>query len=202
MMTKQAWHKEHQACFVIVVVLMMPIQLPEGDSSRSSHVERIDTALHRDDGFVVAGVDGLLREPVAFGAEYDDQFFFVHKGGMVDGEGVGCECESHGFEAHGSQLFHAGMGPVGDIGPRDLENGTHADPYATAVERVAAGGGEEDGIHSQCCRCTEDGTGVGAVDYVVDEYKAFPCLAETLHIGQNGAMHGTKHSAGEFVACE
>jgi hypothetical protein len=29
MMTKQAWRKEHQACYVIVVVLMMPIQLHE-----------------------------------------------------------------------------------------------------------------------------------------------------------------------------
>ena len=176
--------------------------MPEGDGSCCGDIEGVNPALHWDDGLIVACFDGALLEAVAFSAEDDDKAFFSQEGWVVDGNGLGREGEGNGFEAFGAKLEQSLIGPRGDVSPRNLEDGSHADTDTATVERVAASGGKKYSSHAQGGCSAEDGTGVGTVDHAVDKDDATLAGAYLLDGRKNGAPHGTENPASEFVTGE
>ena len=51
-------------------------ELPESDGGSGGDVEAVHSALHGDDHFIIAGVDGAGAKAVAFGAHDDDESLF------------------------------------------------------------------------------------------------------------------------------
>ena len=181
---------------------MVSAQLPEGDGSCCGDIEGVNPALHGDDGLIVACVDGALLEAVAFSAENDDEAFFSQEGWVVDGNGLGREGEGNGFKAFGAKLEQSWIVPRGDVCPRNLEDGAHADTDTTTVERVAASGGKKYASHAQGGCSAEDGTRVGTVYHAVNKDDATLAGAYLLDGRKNGAPHGTEYPASEFVTGE
>lgn len=181
---------------------MVSAQLPEGDGSCCGDIEGVNTALHGDDGLIVACVDGALLEAVAFSAEDNNEAFFSQEGWVVDGNGLGREGEGNGFEAFGAKLEQCLIGPRGDVSPRNLEYCAHTYTDTAAVERVATSGGEKNSAHAQGGCSAEDGTRVGTVYHAVDKDDATLAGAYLLNGRKNGAPHGTEYPACEFVTGE
>lgn len=178
-------------------------ELVEGHSGGGGDVEGVDPAVHGYAGEMVALTQYAVGQSVAFVAQDDGEVGNALEGRMVDGEGAVGEGEGDGGEACAAELL-----VVVEVGPGELEDGAHAYAAGAAVERVAGGGCEEQGVDSEGCSGAEDGAGVFGVDDAVDDGEAGGGTGgaeggeELVGGGQGRAMHAAEDSAAELVAGE
>ena len=107
---------------------------------------------HGDPDRVIAVRNGFLRQPVPFRTQDERQFPFRRQPCIVNGNGIIAKGHCCCLEAQCAQPADSRPrpgGPAVQDGPRDLEHSPHAYPYGTAVQRIAAGGCQQDGIHAQ-----------------------------------------------------
>ena len=178
----------------------LPPQLPEGYGGSGSHVERIHAARHGYAHHVVAALQHLLCQAVAFGAHHYGEALLAGKAPVVYCHRLVAQRHGCHGKAHGMQPFYALCGPGRYVGPWQLKDRPHAHAYRTPVEGVAAGGAEQGGVYAQRGGSTEDGTRVGGVDHVVQHHDAACCTAHLLYAAPSRTTHGAQHAARQLVA--
>ena len=101
---------------------------------------------HGDAHRVVASGNGLLRQTVPLGAQYDGQLVRLLQHRILDAHGTVAQRHGRRLEAQLFQAFQPWMGPIRrsfpDARPRRLEDRPHAHPCRPSIEGVAAGGGD------------------------------------------------------------
>ena len=102
------------------------------------------------------------------------------------------------------QKAHSRFGPitngVADTGPGNQEDRAHRNAHSPAVERIAAGGRNQNGVYPQCGCRTEDSTHVRMVHDAL-QHRDTACLRKQIGwIGQLGTPHGAEHAPCEGEA--
>ena len=148
---------------------LQPAKLPEGYGAGGGYVEGIHPMGHGDLYGVIAGGDGAACQPIALGAQHDGKLWLGGKGGVVNADRAVAQRHGSGLEAQRVELGAAVFRPVGragaDLRPRHLKHGAHAHPHRAAAQRVAAGGGDEHGIHVQRGSAAEDSAHVRSEEH-------------------------------------
>ena len=158
---------------------------------------------HGDAHRVVAAGDGSAGKAVPLRTQHHRQLFLRQQSGIVDGQRIVAQRHGGGLEAHTPQQRHARLRPGGifrEIRPGDLEHGAHADPHRTAVQGVAAGGGEQHRVHIQRGGAAENGADIGGVHHVLQHCHPAGAGAYRLQRGQCRTAHGAQHTAGQLEA--
>ena len=104
------------------------------------------------------------------------------------------------------ELGTAVIRPVGragaDLRPRHLKHGAHAYPHRAAAQRVAAGGGDEHGIHVQRGSAAEDSAYVGRIHDALQHSHPAGMGANLLHRAGRRTAEGAQHAPGQRKAGE
>ena len=145
-----------------------------------------------------------MRQTCPLGAKDDGQLFLRLQRRVVNADGAVIQRHGGRFKAHRVQAVHALFGPVGggvpQRGPWHLKHRAHADPHRAAAQRVAAGGGEQHGVHTQRRRPAEDGPDIGGVHDALQHGHPAGAAAQLLRPARGGAAHGAQHAPGQRVA--
>ena len=171
---------------------------PKDDGSGGSHVERIDTVCHGDANRVVGAINHILCQSVSLSAEDDRQFLRLLQGGVARRDGVRFQCHGGSLEVHSVQVIVCIVNPR----PGNQEDRTHGNANGSAVQRVAGGAGQQNGVHAQRRRRAEDGADVGCVRHAVDDCHASCVSAHFLCRENRRTTHRTEHAPREGVAGE
>ena len=161
---------------------------------------------------IVGEGDGLRQQAGTLVAEENGEPALRSHGGIVDGNGAVAECHSRGAETEvvqgGDALFRpdglllcfaAGIRKA-DVGPRDLKDGADTDPDGAAVQRVAAGGSEQNGVDGECRGRAEDRSDIGRVLDIFEYGDAAGVPDNILHRRKRSAPERAEDSTGQVIA--
>ena len=89
-----------------------------------------------------------------------------------------------------------------DAGPGNLKHRSHAYPGCPAVQGIAAGGGQQNGIHAQRCRRSEDGAHIGGIHDTLQYGHPAGLCTHLFHRRQGRPLHGTQYATVQAVTGE
>mmetsp|Transcript_402 Transcript_402/g.860 ORF Transcript_402/g.860 Transcript_402/m.860 type:complete len:239 (-) Transcript_402:669-1385(-) len=152
--------------------------------------------LHR----IVTSNHGILQQPPPLGAQNDGQPVYLPQFRGVDVIRIVPQCHGSGLISQRSKLLH----PVSlsEIRPRYLEHGPHAHPRGSSVERIGTPGREEDSVHSQRGRASEDCPNVGGVLNFFEYDNPSGVTEDILDGSWPRTFHRAYHALGELEAGE
>ena len=145
--------------------------------------------------------DGVGGKTISLGPHDNGQLGLGGKAGIIQADGVGPQRHGGGFEAVLVQQ-RSPVRVLRQIGPRYEEDVSHAHPAGPAIQRIAAGGGEEHGVHSQRGGGAENRADIRGVHHVFQHGDAPRLGADRLYCRQRRPPHGTEHSPGQVKAGE
>ncbi len=147
----------------------------ERDGGGGTHVDGIDDTTHRDADAKVGGgslfdaLEDAGRQTRALGAQQDGDLFVSIEDELREGKSIGRRGEGEEPES----VIADDVEPVGEGGELGVGEGvglTHGDSTGTSVERVAAGGVDQERIDTESGCATQDDAEVrGVVGVLADD---------------------------------
>lgn len=138
-------------------------------------------------------------QTVSFGAHDHGQLLRRPKPGIRQPQGILPQGHGRRLKAHGMEQGLP-VRPLREVGPGDLKHGAHADPGGPAVQRVAAGTGQQYGIHAEGRGGAEDGPQIRGIHDVFQHGNPPGTGADLLHRGQGRPGHFAEHPSGQVKA--
>ena len=159
---------------------------------------------HRDAYRIVTPGHCGRSQAIPLCSQDQGQLVLRHQARVLNADCPAVQSQGRCPEAQLFQPFQSGPGPLGGVapnpGPRDLEDSTHTYPDRPAMERVAAGRGDQHAVQVQRRRRTEDRPHIGRVHDPLQDGDSAGAGAHLLHPGQYRTSHGTQHPPGEVIA--
>lgn len=151
--------------------------------------------LHR----VVAMLDRRVCKAVTFGAKHDGELRLFLQTRVREGKRVVAQRHGGRLKAETVQRILP-RNVFGQIRPRHLKYRAHAHAARAAIQRVAAGGGQQNRVHAERRRTAEDCADVRGVHHIFEYGNSARVCANFRNTFQSRAAHRTQHAAGQLKA--
>ena len=167
--------------------LIFKSQLPKGDSTCCSHVERIDVIGHGNCNNVIAGINRACRQARPLCTKNQGQPLLRCQGSIIDGNRTRPQRHGCRFETITVQFPYI----CSHASPRFLENSSHAHAHRTAAQGIAARWRKEDRIYRQGSSRTEYSTYIHRIRNTIEYGHAMSRTDQFSHRWQHGTAQST-----------
>ena len=162
-------------------------ELPKGNSSCCSHIERIHSMCHRDTDYIISFSNCLVRKPIPFCSHHNSQPRFSRQYGMIYRDRIISQRHGSSTETKLVQIANRTIQPC----PWNQEHRTHRHPYRTAIQRIARIACQQNSIYPKSSCRTEYRPDIGSVHHTVNDYNPPGIPADLFHRGQHRTTHST-----------
>ena len=158
---------------------------------------------HGDPHGIIAVRDGFSGKSVPLRSQDHRQLLLRFQSGIVYADRVITKSHRRCTKSQFPKKLHTALrpeSPAVETCPGNLKNRPHTDSRRSAVQRIAASGSEQDGVHIQGGRRPEDRAHIHRIHHILKYSDPAGVPADLLNRRQFSAAHGAEHSSGKSIS--